>query len=59
MSPLARRGQQVIALGARSSRRQITQTKTPLSKLLTAAEMAEFKKALAAGKQTKVVYRNK
>ena len=45
MSPLARRGQQVIALNSARTRHG-AQTKTPLSKLLTASEMAEFQQVI-------------
>ena len=40
LSPLARRGQQILNMG--TSRRNIAQTKTPISKLLTENEMNEF-----------------
>lgn len=42
LSPLAQRGQQVVALGKSARRKQVAQSKTPLSKLLNSNEMAEF-----------------
>jgi hypothetical protein len=57
LSPLARRGQTVIALGASSSRRPGVHTKTPLSKLLTTNEMAVFQRVLAGGHSSKVAAR--
>ena len=54
LSPLARRGQQLLSLGP--SRRNLVQTKTPITKMLTASEMSDFYQVLgSSGSKPKVI----